>query len=452
MRDAHLWPVTARVGPGGRLEVGGCDVTGLAREHGTPLYVLDEATLRSACRAYRSALSRHYPAPSTVHYAGKSLLNLAVARLLLEEGVGFDVSSGGELYVALRAGVPAERLHLHGNAKPELELLEALEAGAGGIVVDNLDELERLSRLADGRHPPQAVLLRVTPEVVVDTHAHVQTGQATSKFGLPLDALDDAAGILARSPSLDYRGLHFHLGSQIRDVAPYARAVEAVLDGAALLRDRYGLELAELSPGGGFGAAYLPGERAMEPDEAVASIARAVVEGCRARGLRLPRLALEPGRSVSGRAGIAVYEVLGTKRLPRRDSKIAGYLHVDGGMGDNPRPALYSARYSALLANRADAAVEETVHVAGRYCESGDVLIRDARLPSASPGDLVALATAGAYTISMASNYNLTPRPAVLLAADGQARLVQRRETYKDLVRRDIEPALPGRATRNEAV
>jgi diaminopimelate decarboxylase len=454
LAHAALWPDNARVDAHGRLWIGGCDTVALAREYGTPLYLLDEATFRGNCRRYQEALARQYVGGSA-HYASKALLNTAVAQLVAQERLGLDVVSGGELYVALRAGFPPERIHLHGNVKPRAELEQALEACVGKIVVDTLDELELLARLTDGRAEPQAIMLRLSPDIGANTHAHIETGRASSKFGLPLDALDAAATRIARAPGLRLAGLHTHLGSQIFDYTPIAQAVGVLLDCAARLRDQHALGVTEISPGGGLGTAYTAEQPMPDVDEYVAAVAQALRAGSHARRLALPKLVLEPGRSIVARAGVALYEVVATKPLPRvagqeaaadpdpqvlaPDSQQATrYLHIDGGMADNIRPALYGARYSVLLANRAAESAGETVHVSGRYCESGDVLLRDVLLPRAALGDLLAVAVAGAYTLSMASNYNLVPRPALLLVGDGRARLIQRREQYADLAARDI--------------
>jgi diaminopimelate decarboxylase len=451
----QLWPDGAGIDARGHLTFGGCDTVELARAYGTPLYLLDEATFRASCRAYRDALARHYPGASSAHYASKALLNSAVARLVAEEALGLDVVSGGELYIALRAGFPAERIHLHGNAKPRAELEQALAAGIGKIVVDTLDELDLLARLTSGRAVPQAVLLRLSPDITADTHAHIQTGSAVSKFGLPLAALDAAAARLALAPGLRLAGLHTHLGSQILDYAPITQAVDVLLDCAARLRDEHQLAVAEISPGGGLGTPYTADQPTPDVDAYVAAIAQAMRVGCTAHGFPLLRLVVEPGRSIVARAGVALYEIVATKPLPVTDerpktkeklpadaslrpSSALRYLHVDGGMADNIRPALYGARYTALLANRAGAPAAELVHIAGRYCESGDVLIRDIGLPRAELGDILAVATAGAYTLSMASNYNLAPRPALLLVGAGRACVIQRRETYADLAARDL--------------
>ncbi|MEN9934879.1 MAG: hypothetical protein RLZZ387_1458 [Chloroflexota bacterium] len=457
MLHTHLWPTTARVNERGHLEIGGCDALELAREHGTPLYILDEATFRGACRTYRTALARHYAGPSAAHYASKALLNTAVARMAAEEGLGLDVVSGGELFVALRAGFPARRIHVHGNAKPRAEVEQAIAAGVGQIVVDNLDELELLARLTSGRETPQPIALRLTPDIVPDTHAHITTGHAASKFGLPLDALDAATELVLDAPGLRLCGLHAHLGSQVFDTTPLARAVEVLLDCAARLRQRYVIDIDEINPGGGLGAPYTPEQPLPDTEAYVALVARTLAEGSAARGLPLPKLTIEPGRSIAARSGVALYSVVASKTLAppddrrpttddRRDDTSAAadaqphvnrYLHVDGGMGDNIRPALYGARYTAVLAGQPCTAPDELVHVAGRYCESGDVLLRTVELPRARPGDVLAVAGAGAYTLSMASTYNLVPRPAVLLVGEGRATVAQRRETYEDLVLRD---------------
>jgi diaminopimelate decarboxylase len=445
----HLWPDTATVNEQDHLIVGGCDAVALAREYGTPLYLLDEATFRAGCRAYRTALDRGYDGPYAIHYAGKALLNTAVAQLVADEGLGLDVVSGGELFVALRAGFPAERIHMHGNAKPRAELEQALAAGVGKIVVDTLDELDLLARLTVARAAPQPIMLRLAPGIAADTHTHIETGHAASKFGLPLDALDAAAARLIAAPGLRLAGLHAHLGSQIFDYAPIARAIDVLLNCAARLRDRHGIHVAEISPGGGLGAPYVAEQLPPDVDAYAAAIGQALAAGCAARDLPLPRLVIEPGRSLVARAGVAIYEVMATKRFASNDerglfpfvdvgrSSFVDYLHVDGGMADNIRPALYGARYTALLANHAAAEPQEVVHIAGRYCESGDVLLRDLPLPRAEVGDLLAVAVAGAYTLSMASNYNLTPRSALLLVGAGRARVIQRRERYEDLVARD---------------
>jgi diaminopimelate decarboxylase len=437
MLAPHIWPISSTT-IDSRLQIGGCDVAALAREYGTPLYLFDEATIRAACQTYKTAFAHAYAGETIVHYAGKALLNTAIAQIMHTEGMGLDVVSGGELFVALHAGIPASRIHLHGNAKPRAELIQALEAGIAQIVVDNLDELELLATLTAQRTPPLEIALRLAPDVAPDTHQHIQTGQATSKFGLPLAALDTAATRILAASGLQLTSLHCHLGSQIFQEAPYAQAIAVLLDCAVQLRDRHGLAIKEINPGGGLGVPYIAEQSLPDVNSYAASLAQAMTKGCAVRGLPLMRLAVEPGRSIVARAGVAVYSIISSKPLPVGSGAATRFLHVDGGMADNIRPALYQARYTALLPERVDALQSDTVHIAGRYCESGDILLRDIAFPAALPGDLVAFAATGAYTLSMASNYNLTLRPAVVFVADGTARIVQRRETYADLVARDM--------------
>jgi len=440
MFAANVFPLTARVNAKGHLEIGGCDVTSLAGEFATPLYVFDVQTLQSASRSYASAFRSAYPGEVSLSYASKAFLCRALARMVLAEGFGFDVVSIGELRTVLDAGAAAGQVHFHGNAKPRGELEEALRAGIGRIVVDNLDEISMLANLTAGRANPQGLLIRVEPGVSAATHASIQTGQRGSKFGLPLEQLDVLAAAVLAAAGLTIKGLHCHLGSQIFDLAAYERAIVVLLDAAVRLRDAYGIHITEISPGGGLGAAYLEEDGTPDVRELAAGICRTLVRGCAARNLPLPRLIIEPGRSICARAGISIYEVIGTKPISRTEGQPAvRYIHVDGGMGDNPRPALYDARYTALLANDAEAARVETVHIAGRYCESGDVLIKNTAFPTVKIGDLVALGGAGAYTLSLASNYNMVPRPAVVFVADGLPRLVQRRETQSDLAAREVD-------------
>ncbi|NNJ09100.1 diaminopimelate decarboxylase [Chloroflexales bacterium ZM16-3] len=432
--EAHIWPDTAEV-IGGRLHVGGCDTTALAEQYGTPLYLLDEATVRGAMRLYRAALARHYPGPSRVHYASKALLNTAVAQIVAEEGLGLDVVSGAELLAARRAGLPMGQVHMHGNAKGEAELRRAVEWGVGAIVVDSLDELDRLAALAHGRDRPQGVLLRVAPNIDTHTHAHIATGGAASKFGLPLETLGAAAARALDASGLRLLGLHAHIGSQLTHAEEFRAAVDVLAREMARLRDDLDVELEELSPGGGLGVPYTADMPPTDIDAYAAALGEATRAACATYGLRPPLLTVEPGRSIIARAGVALYRVVARKLGP---DGAPLYLHVDGGMADNIRPALYGAQYTALLANRADAPAGPPVDVAGRYCESGDVLLRQVALPPAAPGDLIAVAVAGAYTLSMASNYNMAPRPALLLVGGDAARLIQRRETEDDLLARDI--------------
>ncbi len=430
-----ILPQTAQIGPDGHLHLAGVDVVTLAAEFGTPLYVYDEATIRANCRAYRDALAAHYPAPAETAYAAKAFLCTALAQLITEEGMGLDVVSGGELHVALQAGFPAAQIHFHGNNKSPAELAFALAAGVGRIVVDSFYELETLARLAAERDTVAAMWLRLSPNVDAHTHAYRKTGLLDSKFGFPLATGDAARAVrlALTSPHLALTGLHAHIGSHIFENAPFLQATEALLDFAAEMQS-HGLALRELSPGGGLGVRYVASDPPTAIEPYVRALSHAVVEGCRSRGLPLPRLVLEPGRSIVGQAGVALYTVGARKDIPG----VRTYLSVDGGMTDNPRPALYGARYTALLANKAHQPPTETVTVAGKFCESGDVLIRDLDLPRAEPGDLLAVPVSGAYHLAMSSNYNLAPRPAAVLLREGSTRLILRRETFEDLTRRDV--------------
>jgi len=436
METLALFPLSTRLDKKGQLWIGGCTASSLAREFGTPLYVFDEATLRARSREYRQSLVQHYPGPAQVAYASKAYLNLALAQLFAQEGLSLDVVSGGELYVARQAGFPAERIHFHGNNKTPAELALALDEGVGRIVVDNLHEMDVLERLAAERRVRVSIWLRLSPGIDVHTHSYRKTGLLDSKFGFPLetDAAEDAVARSMASPHLELIGLHAHIGSQIFDVEPFADAVVRLVDFAAAMRARHGFELHELSPGGGWGVPHHEADPPSPADRYVQAVGQAVVEESGRHGLALPKLVIEPGRSIVAPAGVALYRVGARKEIPG----VRTYVSVDGGMADNIRPALYGARYTAVVANKANLLAEETVTVAGRFCESGDVIIRDITLPRLAAGDLLAVPMVGAYCLPLASNYNLVPRPAVVLVRDGQANLIQRRETFQDLTARDL--------------
>jgi diaminopimelate decarboxylase len=432
---AHLWPLTAR-DMAGRLVVAGCDIAALAREHGTPLYLYDEATIRAQCRAFQSAFSARWPKSATA-YAGKAYLSPALCRLLAEEGMELDIVSAGELAIALAGGFPAARIHLHGNFKPEAELLAAVEAGLGRIVVDSLDELARVEAVAMAHAARVQIWLRVCPDVPTETHTAIQTGDAGSKFGLDLASGEvmAAAQRATSSPHLALVGLHAHAGSNLREVAPVARVVSVLADCAAALRDQCGAVIREISPGGGLGVAYTPEQRVPSGEDYAEAVAQALTTAIARHRLAPPRVIVEPGRAIVARAGIAVYATGPRKVTPTG----AVTLAVDGGMGDNPRPALYGAHYHAALVERLSAPAEEPVRVVGRYCESGDILVESVMLPRAEPNELLAIPVSGAYHLSMASNYNQVARPAVLFLAEGHARLVRRRESVADLLRLEAD-------------
>jgi len=426
MSRLQLFPETARIEKD-LLTIGGCDLSRLADEFGTPLYLYDGATLDSAVHVYQRALRDSYPGLSSLTYAGKAFLCLALAEWIQQHGLWLDCSGVGELAIAARAGVSRERLVIHGVNKT-LQDLEAACTHAGVIVLDNLAELEHLLRLSRSRPLPQ-LWLRLQPGVTVETHRFIQTGQPDSKFGMMGEEIVRAARV-CRENGLPYQGLHFHLGSQIRSPAPYRAALEKVLD----LAVETGLnESWCLSPGGGWGVAYHEEDLPQGDVETyIRSMAEGIQVGCQARRLALPELHLEPGRSLIARAGVAVYRVGIVRRSAHRT-----WVLLDGGMADNPRPALYGARYTALPVRQPGRPAEGEVWMAGPYCESADVLIEALPFPEVREGDLIAIPVSGAYQLSMASNYNGARRPAVVWLENGQAGLIQERETPEDLYRRD---------------
>jgi diaminopimelate decarboxylase len=430
-----LLPDSAHRSTNGHLVLGGCDTVELARQSGTPLYVYDRLTLYNAVQAYRRAL-RGYPATSAVAYASKAYLCVALAQLWAREGLDVDVVGPGELEVALRGGMPPGSIHLHGNNKPPSLLQRAVEVGVGRIVVDGWHDLERLESLSPER--PVAVWLRLAPGVDVHTHDYRKTGLIESKFGFPISTGEAARAVerALNSPAVQLVGLHAHIGSQIFEVEPFVACAEILIGFAAQMCNRYDWRWSELCLGGGWGVSYSEADSGQPIELYVKATCTAVVERCQAHRLPLPRLELEPGRSLVARAGVSLYTVGGRKTVPGRQP----YVMLDGGLADNPRPALYGARYTALCADH-EIGSKETVTLCGPFCESGDVLARDVELPATRPGDLVAVPISGAYQLSMASPYNGFPRPAAVMVAEGQAHLMQRRETIEDWVSRDL--ALP---------
>ena len=432
---AGILPLTAAVSDDGHLTIAGCDMVELAREFGTPLYVFDEETLRHKCREFRSEFRSRHP-DAAVSYAAKAYLGRALAALLAEEGMNLEVVSGGELAIARSVDFPAERISFHGNNKSEGELREALACGIGRVAVDNFHELSLVGRLAQEAGKRQAIWLRLSPDIDPHTHHHTTTGVLDSKFGFPITTgqAEQAVEQALNLPSLELVGLHAHLGSPIFEVEPFQRAIDVLMAFAARMAQRHGLRLRELSPGGGFAVQYLEDVPAPAVAEYAEAIAGALREGQRAYGLPPTKLIVEPGRAVVSQACVALYRVGATKDIPG----VRRYVAVDGGMGDNIRPALYGARYSALVANKLGEAAGERVTIAGKFCESGDVLLRDSHLPRLEAGDLLAVAVAGAYSLPMSSNYNASLRPAIVMVKDGAARLIRRRETYEDLMRCDV--------------
>ena len=433
--ELALFPLNAEVNKQGHLVIGGCDVVDLANEFGTPLYLFDESTLRHKCREFRDEFCKYYP-DTLVVYASKAFLNRALALIFEEEGLGLDVVSGGELSIARSVDFPPDKLYFHGNNKTPEELDFALDLGVGRIVVDNFCELELLSGLARERGISQDILLRLTPGVDPHTHQHTTTGTIESKFGLPLATgqAEEAVKQALSASSINLLGLHFHLGSPVPEVQPYELAMELVLRFAREMGKKFGFDLLEFGIGGGFAIPYTLDSEVLT----VANYARVLIakldELISELELSRPRLIIEPGRAIVGQAGVALYRVGAIKEIPG----IKKYVCIDGGISDNIRPALYGAKHEALVANKDCDAGKEVVTIAGKLCESGDILVRDINLATLCPGDIIAIPVCGAYSIPMSSNYNAIPRPAVVMVNEGRGHLIRRRETYQDLMSLDL--------------
>jgi len=427
---------TQRINEAGRLEIGGCDTVDLAKRFGTPLYVVDEQCMRDACRAYRAAFERHWP-KSIISFSGKAFLNMAACRIVDQEGLALDVCSGGELHTALTANVSPARLIVHGNNKSTQEMTEALKAGCWLIVTDSLPELALLNDLAGqlGKRPD--ILVRLSPGVEVDTHTHIRLGQVDTKFGLNpdngqgMEAVKEALAL----PNLKLRGIHCHIGSQIFELRPFRETIEIMVKFLARVKAETGAQLDLLDLGGGLGSQYLSQEAPPSVEEYAAAIADALKASLAKYDLGEITLLQEPGRSLTAESGTTLYTIGIIKEIP----EVRTYVSVDGGLSDNPRPALYQARYNAIVANKASSPPAQQVTISGKHCET-DTLIEDIDLPSLAPGDILAVQSTGAYNYSMASNYNRFTRPAVVLVHNGEVEVIVRRETYEDLVDKDVIP------------
>ena len=428
-----LFPSTAEVDNKGHLLIGGCDVTGLAAEFGTPLYVFDERHLRNRCAEFKNEFSRRY-ADTVVSYSAKAFINTAMARLFNEEGLSLDVVSAGEISVARSAGFPLERVYFPGNNKSAEELRLALEWGVGRIVVDNFHELKLLGEIAGERGGGVDILLRLSPGVDPHTHKYIITGSLDSKFGVPLVQGEEALTQAMAMPGVKIRGLHFHIGSQLTEAEPYKQAIDIILGFAGEMKRKHDFEMEELSIGGGFAIQYTLDAPAPPLSAWAEVLTSAFADGCRKFRLNPPRLIIEPGRSMVGSAGVALYTVGVVKDIPG----VRCYVSVDGGMADNIRPALYQAELEAVIANRMKDKPEGKFTIAGKYCESGDILVRDIELPPPVAGDIIAIPGCGAYSIPEASNYNAALKSAIVLVKEGKARLIRRRETFDDLTRCDL--------------
>jgi len=433
--NQQLLPLSAQTNAQGYLMVGGCDVTDLVQRFGSPLYIVDEVTLRTAAQQYRQTLAQYYPGESLVLYASKAWSCLAVCAIAASEGLGVDVVSGGELYTALQAGVDPATIYFHGNNKSRAELQMALESGCT-VVADNWQELHLLAELAVG-HPHPRVMLRLTPGIECHTHEYIRTGHLDSKFGFDPNQLDAVFAFAAQHPEMDWVGLHAHIGSQIFELQPHQDLAAVLVDWLVQAR-AMGLPMAELNVGGGLGIRYVESDNPPTIAAWAQVIAQGVLKACQERQTPLPKLLCEPGRSLVGPACVTAYTVGSRKQVP----EIRTYVAVDGGMSDNPRPITYQSQYRAVIANRMTAPVSETVTIAGKHCESGDILLKDIQLPELKAGDILVVNATGAYNYSMASNYNRLPRSAAVLVANGEANIILQRETYQDLIRHD---RIPGR-------
>lgn len=413
----------------------GCDTVELARKYKTPLYVISEDYIIERCAEIRRDFLEKYPNTMAV-YASKAFLTKEMARIIKREGLGMDVVSGGELYTALQVDFPMDKVIFHGNNKTAEELEMAIQNNVGRIVVDNIDEIEIINSIAKKHNKKAHILFRITPGIVTHTHKYIQTGQVDSKFGIPLNegiietAIKKALGMR----NLKLLGFHFHVGSQILENDTHLKAIEVIAKLMKDVKDKYGFVTKELNTGGGYGIHYTNGDERKPLSYFTDAIMAAVEESCKKYGLTRPLIIIEPGRWIVGEAGITLYTIGAIKEIPG----IRTYVSVDGGMPDNPRPSLYQAKYEAVVANKINEEPTETVTIAGRCCESGDILIWDLKVPKVERGDILAVLSTGAYNYSMSSNYNRIPRPAVVMIRNGIDRLIVRRETYEDLLRNEL--------------
>ena len=420
----------------GHLALGGADVPALAKEYGTPLYLMDEGAIRKACRAYTETMRRYYQGDFLIAYASKAFCASYMYRVIAEEGMGADVVSGGELYTAHHAGFPMDRVYFHGNNKTAAEIRLALEYGVCRFVVDNEEELVLLNQIAGEMGKVAQISFRIKPGIDAHTHEFIQTGKIDSKFGVALENGEAMAiiGKAAGMKNVEVKGVHCHIGSQIFELEPFALAAQVMMRFIYQANKHWGINIGELNLGGGFGIRYVESNDPPALEDSTKVVIDTVTQCAQELGMELPRLVMEPGRSIVASSGVTVYTVGSVKEIPN----IRTYVSVDGGMTDNPRYALYEAAYEMLLPERPEAEKTEVVTVAGRCCESGDLVGRDIALPPVKAGDLLCVLATGAYNYSMASNYNRVPRPAVVMVRDGEHKLIVRRESYEDLIRNDL--------------
>lgn len=421
----------------GHLTIGGCDTLELAKEFGTPLYVMDEATIRNTCKSYVNSIKTHYDGKGLPMYASKALSCKALVQLADSENMGLDVVSGGEIYTAMKANFPPEKIQFHGNNKTEAELRMALDYNIGKIIVDNLYELELLNKIAGEKNKVVKISMRIKPGIDAHTHNFIMTGQIDSKFGFALETGEAMAAVKEslKLGNVDLTELHCHIGSQIFDIDPFVKAAEVMMDFIGQIKRETGHLVTELNLGGGYGIKYTENDNPVPYDNYMAAVSKAVKAKAAENDIPVPFVYMEPGRSVVGEAGITLYTVGGRKEIPN----VRTYVSVDGGMTDNIRYALYGSEYTVVNAGKADQKPNEKVTVAGKCCESGDLIQKDTPVADVQVGDTLAVLSTGAYNYSMASNYNRNPRPAIVMVKDGKARLIVKRESYDDLVANDLD-------------
>ncbi len=433
--NQSISPVTTEINKEGNLSIGGCDLVGLAKKYETPLYVLDETTLRSICKDYKEAFSPYKNV--NMMYASKALCTIATSAILAEEGFGFDVVSAGEIYTVYNAGVDMKKVLFNGNNKSVSEINLALELGVGRFSVDNFLELALLNELAKSKNKIAEILLRITPGIECHTHEYIQTGHLDSKFGFDLTQIDDAVSlILDEYSNLKLKGLHAHIGSQIFETKVYHDEIEILVKELARLDEKFGLQLDEINIGGGLGVKYTDKDCPPSTYEIAGIIIESLNNSVKKYGIDFPTLFIEPGRSIISTSGVTLYTIGSSKQVPNGKK----YFAIDGGMADNARPSMYQAEYTASVANKPDAEISQCVTIAGRFCESGDVLIQNIKLPNLEEGDILCVYNTGAYNYSMASNYNRVQKPAMVLVNNSQSDIIIERETLDDLISHDRIP------------
>lgn len=420
----------------GHLTIGGIDTISLAKEYGTPLYVMDEDVIRNNCRKFKESIDKYYDGEGLVCYASKVFCCRAMCKIAIEEKIGLDVASEGELYTAISVGFPTDKICLHGNNKSDDELTFALSHGVGHIVVDNLYELERLNKIAEKLHKKANIMFRVKPGIDAHTHSFIQTGQIDSKFGLALETGEafEAVKTAISLENVNLRGLHCHIGSQIFEIEPFELAAKVMLEFIAKIKNELDYEISELDLGGGFGIKYVENDNPPDYEAYMQRVSAVVNSECESLGIKRPFIMIEPGRSIAGPAGITLYTAGAVKEIP----DIRTYVSVNGGMVDNPRYILYQAEYEALVANKANEEKTEVITLAGRCCESGDLIGENMPIQKVESGDIIAVLATGAYNYSMSSNYNRLPKPAVVMVKGGKTRVAVKRETLEDIIRNDV--------------